>query len=856
MSRQKLWLGFMCGAYMLLLTLLAQEASGGETSLTLVREGVPQASIVVAKTPTKAAQLGADELRYHVAKITGAELPIISDDQAVKGTRILVGESSATRALGLTSASFGEQEYLIRFLPDTLILMGRDKPDTGKINYLGANGWSGLTGLFDEQGTAYAVYDFLERYCGVRWYAPTEAGMVYPRKSTLVVRGGKIRRAPAFAYREALPSANYQKFTLLGMVKGLWFDVSLRDRDWNLFWHRLRAGGRPFKVNHSFYGYYSRFWKQDKNKPEVFVSRRPEFFAQGYPKNAKPPQMCYTNPDFIAQVVEDARNFFNGKGLPYGAVARGNYFALEPMDNPYQSKGQACSALLKPQKEGVPYAEERRASDLVFGFVNKVAREIKKSHPDKYLSVLAYGDHFFPPQHEELESNVAVMMSLRVRNWWVPYIKQHDMTIYKAWIAEAEKSNRQLYVWLYYCFPEEIARGKHFAVFPGFFAHTLAKQIKMFAEDGVQGVFLNGLGEQVDTYITFKLLDDPTLDVDKLLNEFFTRYYGDAGKPLEQLYREIESVYSDPRSYPESVRNTTVLRTHQTEELAWKYLGTPERMDRWKSLVAEAVKLANTDLEKKRVEKFVSAVWQPMFEGFTSYQRMVVNVPKREFLKKQKLPQLRVPRIPDAGGDFERVDWTKGSRIEHKAPGVSGSWHLADGFPTNRQIDGRAVHDGKFFYVRLSEQGIEPSGLDRSGDIEKDDTWEIYFAKDRGREKPFRRFWVNADGKFMSKAYFEKDAQKKTAWESAAKVKSEVTKDSWTVYLAFPLDKILEGGMLPQKKYYVNFVRAGNRKQAADEDPIVTWSPTFFENKRFPRDVHMMPWAVWDTRDLGEMILE
>ena len=28
-------------------------------------------------------------------------------------------------------------------------------------------------GIWDDQGTMYAVYDFLERLCNVRWFTPT-----------------------------------------------------------------------------------------------------------------------------------------------------------------------------------------------------------------------------------------------------------------------------------------------------------------------------------------------------------------------------------------------------------------------------------------------------------------------------------------------------------------------------------------------------------------------------------------------------------------------------------------------------------------------------------------------------------
>ena len=163
-----------------------------------MRNGKPAASIVLADTPTRAAQFAAAELQYHVEKITGAVLHILTNAAGVTGVCVFVGESGATRALGLKNEGFSPQEYLISFRKEGLILMGRDKEDRGKLNY--AKPQTFPDG-FDDQGTCYAVYDFLERYCGVRWYLPTDLGLVYTPAKTLVVGGPDVRRQPFMWHR-------------------------------------------------------------------------------------------------------------------------------------------------------------------------------------------------------------------------------------------------------------------------------------------------------------------------------------------------------------------------------------------------------------------------------------------------------------------------------------------------------------------------------------------------------------------------------------------------------------------------------------------------------------------------------
>ena len=178
-----------------------------------------------------------------------------------------------------------------------------------------------------------------------------------------------------------------------------------------------------------------------------------------------------------------------------------------------------------------------------------------------------------------------------------------------------EKKDRPIYLWNYYCFPMEPAVIKGWHCFPGFSAHTLAEQIRMYHEDGVRGVFLCGIGEQLDYYMTMKMYDDPSIDVDDLLDEFFTRYFGAASEPMRQFYLKIEETFSNPQNYPAEVR-TVDEQFHQTEKIAWKCLGTKDRMKELGALMQRAMDLATTDIEKQRVLLWKKGVWDYMQEGY------------------------------------------------------------------------------------------------------------------------------------------------------------------------------------------------------------------------------------------------
>ncbi len=620
----------------LLFLQLSPAKAWAEERVEPVVDGQAAATIVLAEEPTRAAQLAAFELQHHLEQITGATLPIVREPANPQGLPILVGPGQAAAAAGAETKQFGAQEYLVRVAPEAVLLAGRDAEDRGAVVYDPADPMRFKTwpNLFSDQGTLHAVYEFLERLCGVRWYSPTELGTVCPRQATLSLRPTEIRRRPAFIYRDLghamLISEAYNRCVSLwprdsqvheevdalgypGLKQRFpnhWYHLHAKRGVNRLFLHRMRVGGQPYRANHSFYGYYNRFWEKNAGNPEVFVERRPEYFAQGY--EGRPPQMCYTNPGFVDQVIQDARDYFDGKGTPHQAVAYGDFFALVPQDNSGYCKCAACQAQMNQAYADSPFFSNGYASDYVFGFANKVGRAIAASHPDKFLATLAYARYAYYPERVRLEPNIAVQLCLHVRNIHDTAVQENDLKFFNSWVTK--EKDRPIYLWLYYCFPTE--RGHRLGgwhVWPGFFAHGIDRWFKRFAAHGVKGAFFNGGGQDVEMYVTCKLLDDPTQDVDALLDDYFAGYFGAAAEPMKRFYLLVEDVYSDPANYPPADPGKPI--GHQTEKQAWCFLGTPERMAELRRYVEQARRLARTDIERQRIALFEREVWDYLQAG-------------------------------------------------------------------------------------------------------------------------------------------------------------------------------------------------------------------------------------------------
>ncbi len=846
-----LWITFIsCGAH--------SSQAKPTLPLTLTDAGKPAAAIVLAaESPNTSAQFAAFELQDQIRKISGATLPIVTDREKVDGLRILVGESQATRALGLKNADFAAQEYLIRFLPDTIVLMGYDQPgSTGKVDYANPKTYPDLwTGM----ATCYAVYDFLERYYGVRWYAPGDLGTVFEQRPTLVVNASpeEIRRKPKMISR----SYQLGNTHVIPTVQLAGPEDKVSSADWMRWLLRLRMGGEAYQSAHSSGSLYFYHW--DKIKPDHpwskeppmkdwFQGKRPELFAKGYEKDPKaqsgmasffaggqnvPPQPCISEPGTLKFFAERAKDYLDSNDARQrwfqGLWIGGKFFPFHWDDNYSFCKCPACQeqfnkteAHLARDFKGNGRFSNGYVSKYYFNFINKLAKEIAKTNPGRFVGSLAYAQAARHPGFE-LEPNVAVQLCMSTRNFWCPATRDGETAIYSEWIKK-EGGKRPLYLWLYYEFPVEVA-NRQFKPFPGFFARQVADDWKRYNADGINGFFIQTswcypgsfLHDQLELHLVSKLSDDPTLDGQKLIAEFFTRYYGAAAKPMREFYELIEKTYNDPNNYPEDIRNGK-LESHQTEEIAWNCLGTKERMEKLAGLMAAAKAAAKTENEKQRVALFERGIWLPMLQGTANYAKAEVTKKALEKLKNRPPVSASVPRLAaGAQGDPAKVDWAKA------AP--TGAWSLVTGFPSERQIEARLAHDGEFLYVRLSDPSVAAAKLvNDKANIWAGDDWEVMLGEKAA--KPYRQAMIAPDGRKAGLNILSEDAGHfSDLWDDGWTAVSKVENGTWTALLALPLKTIAPSGVKPGMILRGNFFR----HLSGDEESL-SWSPNFTRSFHVP----------------------
>jgi len=499
--------------------------------VTLVKDGQPAATIVVADEPTDI-PLGkrdpktkrrvsmtqmdaAEELQAFIEKASGARLEIVPATRApAAGTLVLVGRSALSEKYKLAPPTEPEGLRIVTFARGVAIL-GEVKPaGTGNIPHE------------LDRGTLHGVYEFLERVVGYRFYIhipkDPDLGIVTPGVKTLTVPADyKLELAPDFPYR--------------GVAFETWNDPPN--------WMRVtREGtgtgsGTGFPgINHTDRWFGKRFF--DDHPDWAAMVRSDGTRSRDY--------ICYSQPGVLAARVQVTQDVYDGKGGWFGEHCHPGpkWIGFEPMDL-WDIKGLCLCERCKPQ-----YRIERgrfgRNSNLIFRHGVAYAAEIAKRWPDKRLGMLAYEGHMLPPDFalpDNMDVQVCMMWSTTMGK--EPYWHERNLQLMRDWSKKLGGKRERLYVWNFYCYPA------YFTTAPILFPHNLQKWFRdTYPISGGEMVCPGGSPPQYElvmAWLWHRLMWDRNADVDALLREQCMTFFGPAGKTMERIYTTIIDRYENVR---------------------------------------------------------------------------------------------------------------------------------------------------------------------------------------------------------------------------------------------------------------------------------------------------------------------
>ena len=485
------------------LLLVAGVARGGEdATLVLATGGTSEYVICVPSDPSPVERTAAEELQQHLAAVTGVTLPIRGEDAVpLTSPQIVVGQGQRLAELApeVAPEQLGVDGIVVQTRGPHLLLVGRPP-----------------------RGTLYAVSTFLQDVVGCRWWTSTESRL--PERPELRIEPLAIEYSPPLHSRAAF----------------------YRDAFDPVFSARMKLNGHHHRIpaeyggHRAFCGFVHTFYPLVP--PEKYFELHPEWYSQiGGERRFERAQLCLTNQAMREQLVQNALERLRRQ--PDAQF-------LSVSQNDWYGRCECAACLAVEEREGSP------AGPLLH-FVNAVAEQIEREFPEVLVETLAYQYTRRPPRHVRPRENVVIRLCSIECSFVQTLADGPQNREFREDIEGWSRIAPRLFVWDYvtnfssYILPHPNLR-------------VLGPNIRFFAANQVIGLFEQGdAGSSIGDFVRLRawllarLMWQPELDEQALIDEFLAGYYGAAGPHLRAYLERIHDAAEASGVYLRCFMNDT-----------------------------------------------------------------------------------------------------------------------------------------------------------------------------------------------------------------------------------------------------------------------------------------------------------
>lgn len=567
--------------------------------LILARDGHATCTIAIPVGASPGELHAAELLQEHLEQIIGDRPEVTYEnllDQQPESERppgppvalqtvLFVGNTHAARQAGLETNSLPEEGYLIEARDGEVFLSGKDRNARGK----------------SVDATVHAVVGFLENTLGVRWLWPGPSGTVIPRAPELEIAPFRESDAPAVAHRtlrysSGSPGRERSGLQRLGLGEEAYHEAY---RSPWLTYARL-GSSLNLSYGHAFGGWWDRF---GTDHPEWFALQ-PDGSRTQVPARER---LCKSNPELAERAaLEINRRLTEDPSIDAASVSPNdgsgsNFFCMceecRSLDPPEGDEVEILFAI-DGVRHRIPYPS---LTDRVMTFYVRIAERVAEEHPDRLLGAYAYSRYRSPPLATPVPENL--LIGFVGLTYFDEYRRTQDLRRWDGWAEQAQHI---------FFRPNLLLEGMGL---PAVYTTRMADDVKHFYQTGLIGVdysriIHNWSTQGLNYYVLSKLLWDPSLDPEEIIEDYCRTGFGPAWKVIREYFKRIEQHTDEIAARVGQRRQAEIERELRdievdfdlnelpppSRELATIELFTPDELDGLRQLLKEAADMT-TDPE-------------------------------------------------------------------------------------------------------------------------------------------------------------------------------------------------------------------------------------------------------------------
>lgn len=468
-----------------------------ETGNYIIENGITNYKVVIPENALTKEVLAKDELVQFIAKSTGVTLQVVNDSEVSYDTTqnyISIGHNKLLESSGIETTR------------EELTYDGFKIIRKGNIVFIAG---------YSDYGTLYGTYRFLNTTIKFRTYAKDE---IYYEKTNEI---------PLYDYNETNAPAFEERMLSYYEVSG---EELYRDRI------HVKSHGQNW-----IYGSHSHFSIMPK---ATYYNAHPDWYS----KDGN--QLCLTHPEMKKEFIKNLKTIIQTHPTK-------DYILLGREDNNTFCNCTSCN-------EGVAKYGSKSGLDVVF--VNSVAEEIenwlKVEDPNRKIIIgtFAYGPTLtspavydettktYKPYCDEVKTrdNVIILIAPLQTNYTYSFLDPNNQMIKEAFEGW-RVCTKEFAIWTY--------SANFYSYFNNFMNfHMYAKQYQELHQMGTISIVDQGPWDtnsptfhELRCYLMSRLMWDPYLDTEDLIDDFLRHYYKEA-------YSALRKYYDTTKTYLEHLR--------------------------------------------------------------------------------------------------------------------------------------------------------------------------------------------------------------------------------------------------------------------------------------------------------------